>query len=116
MKMYFSQEEQTERACVLFQLVSINVLKTSVKCFRPNLIESHYLILSKSIISFNVSFLYRKKNGLNFLLRNHFCFAVLRPGTDPCDYEAVSRNLPPIIFCARFEFTWFRKSPDFNKI
>ena len=49
-----------------------------------------------------------KKIGLNFLLRNHFCFAVLRPGTEPCDYEAVSRNSPPIIFCARFEFTWFR--------
>ena len=47
MKMYFSQEEQTERACVLFQIVSINVLKTSVKCFRHNLIESHYRILSK---------------------------------------------------------------------
>ena len=47
MFMYFSQEEQTERACVLFQIVSINVLKTSVKCFRPNLIESHYRILSK---------------------------------------------------------------------
>ena len=113
MKMYFSQEEQTERTCVLFQIVSINVLKTSVKCFRPSLIESHYRILS---ISFNVSFLYRKKIGLSFLLRNHFCFAVLRPGTEPCDYEAVSRNLPPIIFCARFEFTWFRKSPYFNKI
>ena len=39
-----------------------------------------------------------KKNGLNLLLRNHFCFAVLRPGTEPWDYEAVSRNLPPIIF------------------
>ena len=38
---------ETERACVLFQIVSINVLKTSVKCFRPNLIESHYRILSK---------------------------------------------------------------------
>ena len=35
MKMYFSQEEQTERACVLFQIVSINVLKTSVKCLDP---------------------------------------------------------------------------------
>ena len=44
---YLSQEEQTERTCVLFQIVSINVLKTSVKCFRPNLIESHYRILSK---------------------------------------------------------------------
>ena len=39
-----------------------------------------------------------KKIGLNFLLRNHFCFAVLRPGTEPCDYKAVSRTLPPIIF------------------
>ena len=47
MKMYFSQEEQTERAFVLFQIVSINVLKTSVKFFRPNLIESHYCILSQ---------------------------------------------------------------------
>ena len=53
----FSQEEQTERACVLFQIVSINVLKTSVKCFRPNLIESHYRILSK----------------VSFLLMYHFC-------------------------------------------
>ena len=43
-----------------------------------------------------------KKIGLNLILRNHFCFAVLRPGIEPCDYEAVSRNLPPIIFCARF--------------
>ena len=43
----FFTEEQTERACVLFQIVSINVLKTSVKCFRPKLIESHYRILSK---------------------------------------------------------------------
>ena len=46
-EVFFSQEEQTERACVLFQIVSINVLKTSVKCLRPNLIESHYRILSK---------------------------------------------------------------------
>ena len=57
-----------------------------------------------------------KTIGLKFLLRNHFRFAVLRPGTEPCDYEAMSRNLPPIIFCARFDFTWFRKSPNFNKI
>ena len=116
MKMHFSQEEQTERACVLFQIVSINVLKTSVKCFRPNFIESHYRILSKVSFLLIYHFCIVKKIGLNFLLRNHFCFAVLRPGTEPCDYEAVSRNLPPIIFCARFEFTWFRKSPNFNKI
>ena len=34
-----------------------------------------------------------KKIGLNFLFRNNFCFAVLRPGTEP-----VSRNLPQLFF------------------
>ena len=77
MKVYFSQEEQTERACVLFQIVSINVLKTSVKCFRPNRIESHYRILSKVLFLLMYHFYIVKKIGLNFLLRNHFCFAVL---------------------------------------
>ena len=73
MKMYFSQEEQTERACVLFQIVSINVLKTSVKCFRPNLIESlSYFI--ESIISFNVTFLYRKKNWFKLFTSKSFLF------------------------------------------
>ena len=115
MKMYFSQEEQTERACVLFQIVSINMLKTSVKCSRPNLIESHYRTLSK--VSFLLMYHFCiEKNWFKLFTSNHFCFAVLRPGTEPCDYEAVSRNLPPIIFCARFEFAWFRKSPNFNKI
>ena len=55
--------------------------------------------------------MYRKKIGLNFLLRNDFDLPFYDLEQSPYDYEAVSRNLPPIIFCARFELTWFRKSP-----
>ena len=116
MKMYFSQDEQTEWACVLFQIVSINVLKTSVKCFRPNLIESHYRILSKVSFLLMYHFCIVKKNGLNFLLRIIFVLPFYDLEQSPVITKPCLVNLPPIIFCARFEFTWIRKSPNFNKI
>ena len=102
--------------CVVSNLSVLTCSKRPLNVLDPTSLSRIIVFYRKYNFFFNVSFLYRKKIGLNFLLRNHFCFTVLRPGTEPCDYEAVSRNLPPIIFCARFEFTWFRKSPNFNKI